>query len=108
MAAPATIDSGTRDYQPIERTLDGGRNRPCARRTDSCGEDTGGEAAHVSLEGWPDVLTVAEAAKALRIGRNAAYEAVQMKKIPSFRLGSKIRIPKLALERALAKMLAET
>lgn len=49
----------------------------------------------------PDCLTVEEAAKVLRIGRNLAYEAVQTGEIPSIKIGRRIIVPK----RALANML---
>ncbi len=45
----------------------------------------------------PDVLTVVEAARFLRIGRSAAYEAVRTGEIPSQRIGKLIRIPRAAL-----------
>ena len=45
----------------------------------------------------PVVLTVEEAAKALRISRGAAYEAVRTGEIPSVRLGRTIRIPRCRL-----------
>ena len=45
----------------------------------------------------PDVLTVPEAAKLLRIGKNHAYELVKNGSIGAIRLGKKIIIPKPAL-----------
>ncbi len=48
------------------------------------------------------VLTVAEAAIFLRVGRSAAYEEVRIGEIPSIRIGRSIRVPRLALERRLA------
>jgi excisionase family DNA binding protein len=45
----------------------------------------------------PLVLTVEEAAEALRIGRAAAYEAVRCGQIPSVRLGRTIRVPRSRL-----------
>lgn len=45
----------------------------------------------------PAVLTVEEAAKLLRIGRGAAYEAVRKGEIPSVRVGRTIRVPRRAL-----------
>ena len=44
------------------------------------------------------MLTVPEAAKLLRIGRNHAYQLVARGEIPSVRLGRLIRIPRAALE----------
>ena len=42
----------------------------------------------------PDVLTVPEAAKLLRIGKNQAYELVKNGSLGAIRLGKKIIIPK--------------
>ncbi len=47
-------------------------------------------------------LTVAEAGKALGIGRNQAYQAVHDGKIPSIRIGKRWLVPKAALDRLLA------
>lgn len=53
-------------------------------------------------EGGADVLTVAEAARRLRIGRNSAYEAVQRGELPVLRIGRRLLVPRVALERLLA------
>ncbi|MEZ4554828.1 MAG: helix-turn-helix domain-containing protein [Dehalococcoidia bacterium] len=50
------------------------------------------------------MLTVPEAAKLLRIGRNHAYELVARGEIPSVRLGRLIRIPRAALEREMGAL----
>ena len=47
------------------------------------------------------LLTVPEAAKLLRIGRNLAYELVAQGEIPSVRFGRLIRVPRAALEERL-------
>lgn len=54
----------------------------------------------------PDFLTVEEAARVLRIGRNAAYEQTRLfeetggqKGIPVIRVGRLMRVPRAALER---------
>jgi excisionase family DNA binding protein len=47
------------------------------------------------------VLTVSEAASALRIGRNSAYEAVRRGEIPTIRIGKRILVPVAALDRLL-------
>lgn len=54
------------------------------------------------LEALPDVLLPMEAAKVLRMGRNATYEALRVGKIPSVRIGRKILVPKEAVARMLA------
>ena len=48
------------------------------------------------------VFTMAEAAKLLRLGRTAAYEAVRRGDIPVIRIGGRLLVPKAALERMLA------
>jgi excisionase family DNA binding protein len=53
------------------------------------------------LDDLPDVLTVAEAAKFLRVGRNSVYEAVRRNELPSVRIGRRLLIPKAALTRFL-------
>jgi excisionase family DNA binding protein len=45
----------------------------------------------------PLVLTVEEAARALRIGRGSAYEAVRQGAIPAVRIGRTLRIPRHSL-----------
>lgn len=45
----------------------------------------------------PLALTVDEAAKALRVGRNTVYNLVRAGRIRSVRIGRKIRIPREAL-----------
>lgn len=47
-------------------------------------------------------LTVPEAAAALGIGRNQAYEAVKRGEIPTIKIGSRILVPRAALDRMLA------
>ena len=53
--------------------------------------------------GQPLTHTVEETAKLLRIGRNRAYEAVRSGEIPSIRIGKRILVPRVALERMLEK-----
>ncbi len=47
-------------------------------------------------------LSVAETAKLLGIGRNSAYEAVSRGEIPVIKLGRRLLVPRLALEKLLA------
>lgn len=51
----------------------------------------------------PLVLTIEEAARALRIGRSAAYEAARRGELPAVRIGRSLRVPRRALEAMLAK-----
>lgn len=51
----------------------------------------------------PDVLTPMEAAKILHIGRSTIYNLLAEKEIRSFRIGSKILIPKSFLQDFIAK-----
>jgi excisionase family DNA binding protein len=46
-------------------------------------------------------LSVEETAKVLGIGRNSAYEGVRTGQIPSIRIGKRILVPRVALERIL-------
>jgi excisionase family DNA binding protein len=46
-------------------------------------------------------LTVTEAAKALGVSRNKAYEAAKRGEIPTVRIGKRWLVPKAALERLL-------
>lgn len=56
----------------------------------------------VKLESCPEVLTVQETSRLLRLGRNATYEAIRRGEIPSLRVGRRIVIPRAALERLLS------
>ncbi len=47
-------------------------------------------------------LTVAEAGEALGIGRNQAYKAVHDGKIPSIKIGKRLLVPKVGLDKLLA------
>jgi excisionase family DNA binding protein len=49
------------------------------------------------FEKYPDVVTVAELAKMLNIGRNTAYELVRDNIIRNVKIGKSIRIPKKAV-----------
>jgi excisionase family DNA binding protein len=46
-------------------------------------------------------LTIPEAAKALGIGRNAGYEAARRGEIPTIRIGKRLLVPLVALDRML-------
>ena len=46
-------------------------------------------------------VTVEQAARLLGIGRNVAYEAVKTGQLPSARIGRRIVIPRVALDRWL-------
>lgn len=47
-------------------------------------------------------LTIPEAAKRLGLSRNGGYEAARSGEIPSIKIGKRILVPKVALERLLA------
>ena len=53
------------------------------------------------FEDYPDVLTVTEAAKLLRLGRNAMYDSIRRAEIPAIRVGRRLLVPKGALFRML-------
>jgi excisionase family DNA binding protein len=46
-------------------------------------------------------LSVAEAGKVLGIGRSAAYEAARSGQMPTIKIGRRILVPLVALERLL-------
>jgi excisionase family DNA binding protein len=48
-------------------------------------------------------LTVEEAARELRIGRSAAYEAVRRGQLPAVRIGRSLRVPRHQLEALLER-----
>ena len=45
----------------------------------------------------PEVLSVGEAAKLLRLGKNKAYELIRSGRLESIKIGGKIIVPKLKL-----------
>lgn len=49
----------------------------------------------------PDVYTVEEAARLLRIGRSAAYAAARSGQLPTIRIGHSLRVPRHRLEQLL-------
>ena len=49
----------------------------------------------------PDLLTVAEVSRILRLGRNQTYALIAQGKIPAIRLGRSLRCPKAALVRLI-------
>ena len=49
------------------------------------------------------LLTVAEAARLLRIGRGLCYELIARGELPAVRLGRVIRVPRFALEQWIAR-----
>lgn len=51
----------------------------------------------VSLEDFPLALTVPEAAKILRLGRNTTYDLVRCGALRSIRIGRQLRIPRDAI-----------
>lgn len=49
------------------------------------------------FENYNDVLTVSEACKALRIGKNSLYRLLKDESIKSIKIGTKYLIPKIYL-----------
>ena len=47
---------------------------------------------------YPDILTVAQVAQALGIGKKAAYALVNQREIGAIRVGRMIKVPKFSLE----------
>jgi excisionase family DNA binding protein len=52
-------------------------------------------------EGTRRTATIVEVAKVLGIGRNQAYEAARRGEIPTIKIGKRILVPVVALERML-------
>jgi excisionase family DNA binding protein len=55
----------------------------------------------VTTTGESLVLTIQEAAKILRIGRSAAYEAARTGELPVIQFGRRKLVPRAALEKLL-------
>ena len=56
--------------------------------------------------GEPKTVSVIEAARLLRIGKNLAYAAVARGDLPSIRIGGRILVPLAALDRMLESITA--
>lgn len=54
------------------------------------------------LEELPDVLTVEETCRVLRLGRNSVYEGIRRKEIPSVKIGRRVLVPKAGIARLLS------
>ena len=52
----------------------------------------------MDFEHIPDVLTILDLQKVLKIGRNTAYRLINTKEIRSIRIGRSIRIPRVYRE----------
>ena len=52
--------------------------------------------------------TVEEAGKLLGLSRNSAYAAVRTGELPTIRLGKRLLVPRVALERLLASASSST
>lgn len=50
----------------------------------------------------PLTITIVEAAKRLRIGRNQAYDAARNGELPTIRIGKRWLVPTAALDRMLS------
>lgn len=57
----------------------------------------------IADDGEKVVLTVVEAARILGIGRSAAYQGVKTGELPTIRIGRRLLVPVVALERLLAQ-----
>jgi len=55
----------------------------------------------VKMENDKLTLTVDETAKILGVGRNSAYEAIARGEIPVVKVGKRLLVPKVALEKLL-------
>ena len=57
------------------------------------------------FEKYPEVLTTAQLAEALCIGKSTAYRLVRSKRIRTIRVGSKILIPKASVVSSIMRKL---
>jgi excisionase family DNA binding protein len=55
----------------------------------------------VTINDYPDFLTVEQAREILGLGKNTIYEALKRGDIPSVRIGRLIRVSKKALEETM-------
>ena len=62
--------------------------------------------ARVPWSGGRLTLTVEEFAHAVGIGRNLAYDSVKSGEVPHIRVGRRILIPRVAVERWLSQAVA--
>ena len=51
----------------------------------------------------PLCYSVPETARLLGLGRNAAYEAIKRGEIPAIRIGGRVLVPRVQLEKMLAE-----
>ena len=51
--------------------------------------------------------TIEEVAEILGIGRSSAYQAARSREIPTIRIGKRLLVPRIALERMLAETSAD-
>ena len=58
--------------------------------------------AAMRLAELPDTLTVDEAGRVLRLGRNSMYEGIRRKEIPAIKIGRRLLVPKAGIERLLS------
>ena len=54
------------------------------------------------LDDMPDIMTVAQVARLMGVGRYAAKQAIRRHQLPAVFIGRQLRISKAALERLLA------
>ena len=52
-------------------------------------------------------LSIPEAARVLGIGRSAAYQAARAGELPTIRIGRRVLVPVVALERVLGRIDAD-
>lgn len=55
------------------------------------------------LHEYSDILTVEELCEVLNIGANAAYDLLNKKEIPAFRIGRRWKIPKESVIHYIAR-----
>ena len=51
----------------------------------------------------PKTYTIEQAAKLLGVGRNLAYEAAKVGQLPTIKIGKRLLVPRIALDRILSE-----
>jgi len=65
-------------------------------------------AAKPSRDGTADVISVREAGRRLGLSKNTAYAAANRGEIPVIRIGSLLKVPRVAFERMLEGVTAKS
>lgn len=73
--------------------------------TDTAPKPVAGRKSH---ETGRQTYSVMEAASILGLGRNAAYQAAKLGEIPTLRIGKRLLVPRVALDKLLNRSMAQS